>query len=846
MPAGKGLPDRSKVPSLVSSRSQASSGQNSLPPRLNRTQSMDASMERKIHTAYLDPAIVSVGKRSVAPFSGSAAAVQTPQNQSLDLSNDFVRHLPMKSDTKSGIATVAPQNKPGVARSREMQMEKSGNVKSAAPISKIPSFVPPKRPEIEHMTIPVMDPIRVTFGPGFQVQKIVTGFESLWITLANIPVDTNRDSLHRLLAPFGTVLQVTFRNESRTDATTTIVSAQLSSYPETVAAIEALDDAEVFGTRIRVRSSMGKSAVNRRLQDKDVRISWAVPSKVGYAGFSTLQAAQKAVAAADGSTMRDHWVTATIYDGLPVVGTYNVRFQGLPPDAQPSHLSRFGRPEGTMLERPTYSAQRLGVPAVQALLAAFGPMDYFDVSPPPYKDGMVRAWARFDSPDVAKVVCELHGIKQRALGGTKLYVHRVHSVMNPIARELYSVIESEVLRLQAAIWNYARGSYLRIFDAKSNSGDVNIKLVAEDSKILAKMKAELSLIVQGELVVESPSSPAWDDYFSRAVGEEFLNDVRKNNPTVLIRSDKLRRTIRILGNAEKRKPAAAAIVSKLLHLRGQRVRTIPLVGRLVGLFMSSDLLALQRKHGVETVWLDFERRILCVRGDEPLYEEVQHIVHRIQRRHPDERNGGHCPVCFEPPTTPVTLYCGHTWCKACFSDYLRAASDNRSFPLKCLGDSATCTECIPLHIARNVLPSSDFDALTLGSFHTYVHARPDEFHYCPTPDCPQVYRAGPRDTVLNCPSCLTRLCPHCHVEYHEGVTCADRTHGDDQLFDHYVNTHDVKKCPGCHALIERAEGCNHMTCTRCKTHTCWVCLETFEQGKGIYDHMRSMHGDIGL
>ncbi|KAI0054707.1 hypothetical protein BV25DRAFT_1843474, partial [Artomyces pyxidatus] len=363
------------------------------------------------------------------------------------------------------------------------------------------------------MTIYVVDAIRVTFGPGFEVQKIVTASESPWVTLANIPILIGRDSLYRLLAPFGTVLAVNIHE--RTKATTTVASARFSEYSEAVAAIEALHNAEVFGARILVRSSMGKSTVNSRLEDKEIRLSWAAPSKVGYAGFDTVQAAQQAVEAADGSTMRDHWVTATIYDGLPVISTFNVRFHGLPPDTRPRDLSLFGRNEGVMFERQTYSAKCFGVPAVQTLLTAFGPMDHFNISPPPYTDGMVRAWARFGSPDVAKAACELHGIKQRALGGTRLYVHRVHSVTTAIARELYCVIESEVLRLQAAIRRYARGSYLRIFVASSTLDEVNIKLVAEDNRTLVNMKAELSKILRGELVMDNPSTPAWDDFFAR-------------------------------------------------------------------------------------------------------------------------------------------------------------------------------------------------------------------------------------------------------------------------------------------------------------------------------------------
>ena len=105
-----------------------------------------------------------------------------------------------------------------------------------------------------------------------------------------------------------------------------------------------------------------------------------------------------------------------------------------------------------------------------------------------------------------------------------------------------------------------------------------------------------------------------------------------------------------------------------------------------------------------------------------------------------------------------------------------------------------------------------------------VCTHPREFHYCPTPDCPQVYPTSPWNAPLSCPSCLARICLSCHVEYHEGVTCADCEDGGDWLFQEWMQIHDVKKSPGCYAPIERAAGCNNMTCTRCHTHTCWVCL----------------------
>jgi len=34
---------------------------------------------------------------------------------------------------------------------------------------------------------------------------------------------------------------------------------------------------------------------------------------------------------------------------------------------------------------------------------------------------------------------------------------------------------------------------------------------------------------------------------------------------------------------------------------------------------------------------------------------------------------------------------------------------------------------------------------------------------------------------------------------------------------------NTTSCPTCHVSIERSEGCNHITCTTCKTHFCFLC-----------------------
>jgi len=160
-----------------------------------------------------------------------------------------------------------------------------------------------------------------------------------------------------------------------------------------------------------------------------------------------------------------------------------------------------------------------------------------------------------------------------------------------------------------------------------------------------------------------------------------------------------------------------------------------------------------------------------------------------------------------------------------------------------MGNEANCNIPISIPVIQRFLLPQQYEHLINVAFSTYLDHHPQDFKYCTTPDCTQIYRANTK-TMLKCPSCFAEVCSSCHEEAHEGMTCDERrarkVQEEEQLNDHWATIHGVKRCPSCRVWIEKIEGCNHMTC-RCGAHVCWICLQVFPENQ-IYRHLGDVHG----
>ncbi|KAG1738129.1 uncharacterized protein EDB91DRAFT_466018 [Suillus paluster] len=723
----------------------------------------------------------------------------------------------------------------------------TSNSVSRNPPPGIPS-PPTRRNDDFVIPVTISDHIIVKLRNGFEVQDVTTGFETRWVHIGDVSPSTKEPQIRSLLESFGQVDEL-FISDGK-DGKRSAIKAQFSTAAQAMKASMDLQGRQFQGRRLTAKLTLNTTARGTTvLRDTTVRITWTAPQRVGYAGYATLDEAKVAIATATGFVMKDNVLTAALYEGLPAVGAYSVMFSHLPSDAERKDLEQFGNAESIVFERPNYQSPDNARQTVVRMLRSCGNLSNLDLALPIWK-GTVLAWATFEShADASNARDYLDGQYPRAMGG-KIYIsaRHVQSLNFTLPLSQFKMLEGDITRLRWS-WRTRFHHDVTIADRlPSPDGPVYIRISAENLSNLGIAKAEFEQLQHGE-VVTLQKKPIWDRFFAHPAGQSFLRELESRYPGIVLRTRMGK--ILLLGPIGQRQLARRDIMTRFEELQARHRWPIPLSGKMVGPFVGADLLTLQKSLGPENCYVQqlSNQRVLVVRGNEQAYRIACEAVEKVQSRYTNSSTPSPqsvCPVCFTEASVPTLLNCGHSWCTSCLEGYLMSAVENKTFPLTCLGDDASCTERISLLHAKKILSGDDFAALCEASFWSHVHVRTDEFHHCPTPDCAQVYRATPASAILQCPSCLVRICSGCHAEAHDGLTCEERDVAEDKLFHEWTATHDVKNCPGCKTPIERSEGCNHMTCTRCQTHICWECLATFPKGDGIYDHMRHKHGGIGL
>ena len=117
-----------------------------------------------------------------------------------------------------------------------------------------------------------------------------------------------------------------------------------------------------------------------------------------------------------------------------------------------------------------------------------------------------------------------------------------------------------------------------------------------------------------------------------------------------------------------------------------------------------------------------------------------------------------------------------------------------------------------------------------------------DLRQCPNPRCAKplsVVGCGARYcNIMKCSYCNTEFCIKCFGLCHAPATCSqvelwDLVTNEDLMERRLLNS-ERKRCPRCHYIIEKNDGCNHMTCLKCRYEFCWICLRNWENHQKNY------------
>ena len=85
----------------------------------------------------------------------------------------------------------------------------------------------------------------------------------------------------------------------------------------------------------------------------------------------------------------------------------------------------------------------------------------------------------------------------------------------------------------------------------------------------------------------------------------------------------------------------------------------------------------------------------------------------------------------------------------------------------------------------------------------------------------------PAERLAICEDCGLAFCKVCKASWHgEYYTCFPRSQfeitAEERASEDYLKLH-TQACPTCNAPAQKTHGCNHMICSKCSTHFCYLC-----------------------
>jgi hypothetical protein len=239
--------------------------------------------------------------------------------------------------------------------------------------------------------------------------------------------------------------------------------------------------------------------------------------------------------------------------------------------------------------------------------------------------------------------------------------------------------------------------------------------------------------------------------------------------------------------------------------------------------------------------LDLERQEAEARARREAEEEAARLAAEAEaeaaRIAAERARWRECAVCGDEkdpldfPTSTATEKCEHEphTCSECMHLWMASEFDTKGC------DGINCPECpqtlsyAQVQVCASAETFDKYDKMAtrnaLGSL--------DEFSWCLGTGCGSGQLNIDNNCFMHCVSCGYKQCLQHKVPWHTGETCEQYEYRESgqKAKDEEKKTEAMldgisKKCPGktCGWRIQKTDGCDHMTCKRCRHEFCWYVL----------------------
>uniref|UniRef100_A0A1D1XVN8 RNA helicase n=1 Tax=Anthurium amnicola TaxID=1678845 RepID=A0A1D1XVN8_9ARAE len=482
---------------------------------------------------------------------------------------------------------------------------------------------------------------------------------------------------------------------------------------------------------------------------------------------------------------------------------------------------------------------------------------------PEPKDTLMRALITFDGSlhlEAARALDHLNGM---VLSGCqywqKIQCQQIFRSSLFCPAYVYRVIRKQ---LDSLLESLNRQNGVRLNLEKNDSGLYRVRISAKGTKTIADLRKPLEKLMKGKTVTHPGLTPSVVQLLSSRDGVALMKSLEWESGTHIL-YDKPNLNVRIFGSPKEVDVVEKKLVKVLLsHHENKQFEIRLRGGDLPSNFMKEvvkrfgpDMQGLKQWVPEANFLLNTRRHILSVRGSKEEKKKVDEIITEVLRsidsgglvERPSEAA---CVICLcELEEAHQLESCGHVFCRGCLIEQFESAIRSRDgFPLCCSQEG--CRSPILLTDLRSLLLNDKLEELFRASLTAYVAFSSGTYRFCPSPDCPGVYRVADSDAAAGlyvCGACTIETCTKCHLEYHPWVSCEKyrefKENPDTSLEEWRMGKYNVKDCPACGHTIEKTDGCNHVEC-RCGKHICWECLEQFENSDDCYAHLHSIHQSL--